>query len=54
MCDHIYKYIETIKSSDSSGYNIMYKKVDRFYCEKCLHQTEKIKKEYSREKPEWY
>ena len=54
-CEHRWVFMETICRSDSGGgYNICYTRLDLFYCDKCLEQKEVKKKEYSREKPDWY
>jgi hypothetical protein len=53
-CEHKYVYMETVKSDKHDGRLIHYKKVDRYFCEKCLDQKDKIKEDWSRERPEWY
>lgn len=53
-CEHNFQYMGSSKISNSSGYNIIYKKIDYFYCTKCLEQKEVRKEEYSRDIPEWY
>lgn len=53
-CAHEFQHIETIKRTESGGYNIRFVKIDRFYCRHCLATQETKKEEWSREAPEWY
>ena len=54
-CDHKYVHLDTARFADNSGtYNTKFVRIDRFFCEKCLHETEKVKTDYSRETPDWY
>lgn len=54
-CQHVYSHLETIKKTNSDGgYNIEYKRIDRFFCQKCLKERETVKSTYSRDKPDWF
>jgi hypothetical protein len=54
-CEHKFVHFDTLKSKDYSGhYHIYWKRVDKFFCEKCLEYKDKITDGYSRDKPEWY
>jgi len=55
-CNHKYVHLETIKKQDlnATGYQIGWKRIDRFYCEKCLEYKDKVNEEWSRDKPDWY
>lgn len=53
-CQHKFVHFETIRHNQYAGYSTHYTRIDRFYCERCLHQEEKRREEYSRDVPEWY
>lgn len=53
-CEHQWVFIESKYSSDPGAYQICWKRLDRFYCQKCLEQKEVKKQEWDREKPEWF
>lgn len=53
-CDHKYIFIESKKKTEEGSYQIGWKRVDRFYCERCLEQREVVKEEWSREAPAWW
>lgn len=54
-CDHEYQHLETIRTCDNEGgYSLEYKRIDRFFCRRCLDQREIVKRDWCREKPEWY
>ena len=56
-CNHKWVYQETIKSKEEDYHCRTYKKVDIYFCEKCLQITEKVKSEsvgrYG-STPDWY
>ncbi len=53
-CQHKYVLMDTSKWTRSESYNILFVRVDRFFCEKCLDEQAKERREYSRDTPEWY
>ena len=55
-CEHKYIHYDTNKQKQSRiGYpQDYYKRVDLFYCEKCLDYTEKVREEHCIYKPDWY
>lgn len=53
-CEHIYIFLESTKDIESTGYQSLWKKTDRFYCQKCLEYKDKSREEYSRDRPSWY
>ncbi|MFA5322132.1 MAG: hypothetical protein WC373_05605 [Smithella sp.] len=59
-CEHKWVYMETVRrhaKTASPGYSaqIDWKRVDRFYCEKCLEVKELTKTAPGYyEKPEWF
>jgi hypothetical protein len=58
-CDHKWVHLESIKKEDGISYTYCtsLKKVDRFFCEKCLEQKEVVKEcEVSRHSkyPDWW
>ena len=53
-CEHNFQYMGSSKRKNTSGYSIYFKKIDYFYCTKCLEQKEIEMSEYSREVPDWY
>ncbi len=55
QCDHQFVHLETVKHEDFRGtYSTRFVRIDRFFCEKCLHVEEKKREEHSRDTPEWY
>jgi hypothetical protein len=60
QCGHDYKLIETRYSKERNGPgDVTYMRIDRFFCYKCLHQNEIIKKENVQSEnsyhiPDWY
>jgi len=58
-CDHEFVYMESIKTEKpvSYSYCIELKKVDRFFCKKCLQQRDIVhQKDFNRgnEYPDWW
>lgn len=53
-CEHKFVHFDTLKSKENSTYQIGWKRIDRFFCEKCLEYKDKEQKEWSRDRPEWY
>lgn len=54
-CQHKWVHLETFYSSESAGCRRRnYKRVDRFYCEKCLKQEDIVKEQESTKIPRWY
>jgi hypothetical protein len=53
-CEHKFVHFDTVKSTESSIYQIGWIRTDRFFCEKCLEFKFKEQKEWSRDKPSWY
>ncbi len=53
-CEHDFLYIESIYKREGMAYQRKYTRIDRFYCRKCLLETEKKREECSRDTPEWY
>lgn len=56
QCNHKWVFQDSIYYCQYSCYgNSEYKRIDTYYCEKCLEQKEILAKcECSREKPYWY
>jgi hypothetical protein len=54
QCEHDWVHMDTIKRNMSAGYNNEWKRIDLFYCKKCLEQRQSEKHSYQREKPDWY
>ena len=60
QCEHEYKHMETVKvvgqrPSIGIDYGRQWKRVDRFYCSKCLETKEKIQTaEGWEERPKWF
>lgn len=56
-CNHKFIHLETEAFSESTGrYMITWKRIDRFYCEKCLEEKEIIKRHESVDShnlPDW-
>jgi hypothetical protein len=56
-CEHKWVFMETVKQAGISAYSETrnWKRIDRFYCEKCLEIREIKKTEYGwKPKPEWF
>lgn len=53
-CDHKYIHESIHYESETFSYNTRYKKLDIYFCEKCLSKKEIIKEEYGREIPLWW
>ncbi len=54
-CEHKYVYMETVRQCASITLKKEWKRIDRFYCEKCLEIKDIIKTAPLREKkPEWF
>lgn len=53
-CEHKWIHQSSHYQRESNGYNDHFKKLDIYYCEKCLEQKEVTKEEYAREAPLWY
>ena len=54
-CVHVFHHQETRRWTDYSGnYNTGFYRVDRYYCEKCLHVEEKTQTAHTRDTPDWY
>lgn len=55
-CDHKYTHLETKREQDINvtGYQIGWRRIDRFFCEKCLKYKDKVREEWSRSEPDWY
>lgn len=60
QCDHKFVYMETVKQrgqrpSFGLSSTVDWKRIDRFYCEKCLEIKELVKTEYGwKDKPDWW
>ena len=55
MCEHKWIFRESSYDSRGGAYKDVYKRIDTYYCEKCLEQKEIIaKNEDARCKPYWY
>ncbi len=54
-CEHNYKHLETryIKTDRSHGSNT-YKRIERFFCEKCCDEKVITKEDYKLYVPEWF
>ena len=59
-CEHKFVFMETVRQHGimpSFGYYdaVDWKRIDRFYCEKCLEIKEIVKTEYGyKDKPDWF
>lgn len=55
-CEHRWIFMETVRQPGYSGYGSRdWKRIDRFYCEKCLEFKERIQKEQGyKSKPDWF
>jgi hypothetical protein len=56
MCEHKYVHYNCMKRKEYRVTTGMteWTRIDYFFCEKCLDEKEKRKKETSRDKPEWF
>lgn len=56
-CEHKFVLLDTVKRKVSETYGNSYKRIDIFFCEKCL-ETKEVKKEeyigYRENIPDWY
>lgn len=53
-CEHQWVFIESHYKSESGSYQIFWKRLDRFYCSKCLEEREVRKQECNRDTPDWW
>lgn len=55
-CEHKFVHLDTNKKWESTGGygQYYYKRIDTFFCEKCLEYKDKLKETYSRERPDWF
>lgn len=54
-CEHDYRHIETIYGQRNEGhYNILFIRIDRYACRRCLEDREKEKSESARTAPDWW
>ncbi len=53
-CSHEYVHLDTDLKMESGNYGSVYTRIDRFFCNKCLHEVEKTKTEESRNGPVWW
>ena len=54
-CEHHFTYIGSHKRVvDNGAYQMLWRRVERFYCTRCLEQRDIVKEEWSREAPDWY
>lgn len=55
-CEHKFVHLETVKLRPSRGpLSRQWKRIDRFFCEKCLEEREKVKTaEHWEEQPDWW
>jgi hypothetical protein len=53
-CEHKFVHLETKKTRRSDSWYDHFKRIDTFFCEKCLEEKVKIKEIYSRDIPDWY
>lgn len=54
MCEHKFIHLETHKNREIGIYNHIWRRVDTFYCEKCLEYKDAVRSESARDKPDWY
>lgn len=55
QCEHKYIHLETKTHKENRTFGMPeWKRIDKFYCEKCLDEQSKYKYECSWDKPEWY
>lgn len=53
-CEHKFVHLDTKKTRQSNGWTDYFKRVDTYFCEKCLEEKEKIKEASERYAPDWY
>jgi hypothetical protein len=54
-CDHKYVHYDTTKQKDDRHFGVTtWKRVDFFFCEKCLDEQRKEKTDNTWERPDWY
>ncbi|MGG1659495.1 hypothetical protein [Brevibacillus sp. NRS-1366] len=53
-CEHKFVYLDTKRLRENAGYNDHFKRIDTFFCEKCLEYIDKVQEGYARGKPDWY
>lgn len=53
-CEHKWIHMNSAYKYDSAGYMTRFKKIDTFFCEKCLEQRNTVKEDTSRDTPDWY
>jgi hypothetical protein len=53
-CEHKWIFQESHYSKEWGSYQNEYKKMDIYYCEKCLERKEILRSEYSRGEPLWW
>lgn len=53
-CEHKWVFKYSHSSENSTGYASEWKRVDEYFCEKCLDEKQKEKYILSRGKPAWY
>lgn len=56
-CEHEYRHIETIKRDQKKESHVSLKKVDRFFCKKCLIQKEVVNQGlvyFGESYPDWW
>jgi hypothetical protein len=53
-CDHSFVFLDTSKTTSYGGYNTNYKRIDRFFCSRCLKERSIIKEDCVREAPDWW
>lgn len=55
MCKHKWVLLQVRKSKEYDGqYNTHYKRVDEFFCDRCLEYREKVFEDWKRDPPDWY
>jgi len=55
QCEHNYQLMISRYEEDGyTGFTTTYKRINTYYCTKCLDEKTKIKEESSRYAPEWY
>lgn len=53
-CEHKFVFMDSSKKMESGTYQTHWIKVDRFFCEKCLHYETVKTSEWDRDPPEWW
>lgn len=54
-CEHKFAHLETVRRSEYVARGVVFKRTDRYFCEKCLEEKIVEKSEQTRgEYPEWY